>query len=388
MSFTFTNYAALPSQASPFQDILGKVLKGYTDTTKARFLRPGLEEALKKAQLTNQYYPKLKDAELALSGQRLSSLKQLMGARAMKQELLKDNPLLAATNPDIQKIGYILDLKRHPEKYARGIPDVNAMPQPGGDQSFLPSVAPETPESKTQYLQQLLEQSLKPKNNQSLADYRQTMIARKHWDTLPADAKNNLIAAGQGAGIRADELEKELTGGKNLDEILLERGYDKDHPPEPIYLLTGKNRTDLNQREYASREVKYLSDYVNKATGDYAYRIRGYSPLQIRDALLGRNTHQQAEFLAARAISQELVNLRLLLAGARPTVHAQKALTDKSILDMKAFESTVTPAVWHEFQNIVDEKLQGAFKASKTGYGQPKIGAAKTGGQEDPLGIR
>lgn len=56
MSFTFTNYAAIDPQASPWQDALGKLLGGYQDITKAHYLKPSLEEELKKARLFNQYY--------------------------------------------------------------------------------------------------------------------------------------------------------------------------------------------------------------------------------------------------------------------------------------------------------------------------------------------
>ena len=56
MTFTFTNYAGIEPQASPFQDIIGKILGGYTDTTKAKYLKPTLEEELQKAKLYNKYY--------------------------------------------------------------------------------------------------------------------------------------------------------------------------------------------------------------------------------------------------------------------------------------------------------------------------------------------
>ena len=51
MAFTFTNYAAIQPQHSPMHDMISNILSGYTDTTKAQFLKPSLQEALKKQSL-------------------------------------------------------------------------------------------------------------------------------------------------------------------------------------------------------------------------------------------------------------------------------------------------------------------------------------------------
>lgn len=68
MSFTFTNYAAIPPQETALSDIIGKILGGYTDTTKARYLQPGLQEQLKHVQLQNQYYGPNMESQIALRG--------------------------------------------------------------------------------------------------------------------------------------------------------------------------------------------------------------------------------------------------------------------------------------------------------------------------------
>jgi len=93
MTFSFTNYAAIEPQASPWQDMVGKVLGGYTDMTKAKYLQPGLEEALKKEKLFNQYYGKdmeskigLRSAQTGEAGARTGLLgEQTKGARIENQ---------------------------------------------------------------------------------------------------------------------------------------------------------------------------------------------------------------------------------------------------------------------------------------------------------------
>ena len=226
----------------------------------------------------------------------------------------------------------------------------------------------ESPEQQKYYMD-----AFTPKNShESIEKHQEKLLARKHWDSLPAETKSHLVAIAQGAGIRGDEVEKELSSGKSFDDILYSHGYDPKHPPEAIYELTKGNQKALNEREYASKEVKYLSDFINKATGDYANKVREYSPAQVKDALFDKNEEQQAKFLAARALSPELINLRLVLGGAKGTVHAIKSMAEKSMLNNKIFEPLVSNKVWHRTQEIMDKELQNAFLASKKGYGQPK----------------
>jgi hypothetical protein len=88
MTFTFTNYAGIAPQASPMQDIIGKILGGYTDTTKARYLQPSLQEALKKAQLENQYYAPNMESQIGLRGAQSGLIgEQTKGARIENQYL-------------------------------------------------------------------------------------------------------------------------------------------------------------------------------------------------------------------------------------------------------------------------------------------------------------
>lgn len=68
MAFTFTNYAGIQPQQSPLHDMIGQILSGYNDTTKAQFLRPGLEEQLKKAQQENQWYGPNMQSQIGLRG--------------------------------------------------------------------------------------------------------------------------------------------------------------------------------------------------------------------------------------------------------------------------------------------------------------------------------
>lgn len=183
MAFTFTNYAALPTQASPLQDILGKVLGGYTAATKARFLKPGLEEALKKAQLYNQYYGPNMESEIGLRGAQVGHLGALTSGQNITNQYLPDKlkaeiaaqnfksqyPLLGMTGVAGQ-VGADLYLRQHPELYQS---QNKLSPQVAQDQSYVPSINPANQQSQQQQsalldpqelLLQSIKQSLLPKS--------------------------------------------------------------------------------------------------------------------------------------------------------------------------------------------------------------------------------
>lgn len=52
MAFTFTNYAAIPPRHSPLNDIIGKVLGGYNEVTKSKYLKPSMEADIFHKQIS------------------------------------------------------------------------------------------------------------------------------------------------------------------------------------------------------------------------------------------------------------------------------------------------------------------------------------------------
>ena len=135
MAFTFTNYAAIQPQKSPWEDIIGKALSGYEDVTKAKYLKPGLEEELKKAKLYNQYYGPNIESQIGLRGAQTKqanahtgllgeqtraahmsnqSLPQKLQAELAAAQMKANNPLLGMTGHAGQ-IGALMYLQQHPE---------------------------------------------------------------------------------------------------------------------------------------------------------------------------------------------------------------------------------------------------------------------------------
>jgi hypothetical protein len=52
MSFTFTNYAAIKPRHSRWHDMFGKALSGYSEATKSKYLKPGLEAEIFHKQIS------------------------------------------------------------------------------------------------------------------------------------------------------------------------------------------------------------------------------------------------------------------------------------------------------------------------------------------------
>jgi hypothetical protein len=68
MAFTFNNYATNDLQQNPLNDIIKNMFSGYSNMTNAQFLRPNLQEQLKKSQLYNQYYGPNMESQIGLRG--------------------------------------------------------------------------------------------------------------------------------------------------------------------------------------------------------------------------------------------------------------------------------------------------------------------------------
>lgn len=156
MSFTFTNYAGIEPQASPWQDMIGKVLGGYTDMTKAKYLQPGLEEELKKSKLFNQYYGPNMESQIGLRGAQAGHLGSLTTGQNITNKYLPEtlqaalkakkfnaeNPLLGMTGGAGQ-VGALLYLQQHPELMAQQQQQAaqqNDLQNLGQGQSYMPSI--------------------------------------------------------------------------------------------------------------------------------------------------------------------------------------------------------------------------------------------------------
>lgn len=446
MSFNY--YPVQPSRpeeySNPMGNLISNILGGYTAATNARYLQPKLQEELKKAKLYNQYYGRNKESQIGLRGAQAGHLGAMTQGLNISNPFLKhkleqeeaqrafglQNPLLNQTGAAGQAGAYLY-LQQHPELMGNAGQANQGQPNPmqnlNEGQSYIPPMNQQNGQANEQQsanpmqlMQEAILNSIKPKTTQGTPlekaqnyvksqeelygkDSEQVKVAKDYvdklahgtksadfWNSLPVNTKSHFVAIGQGAGFSPDETIRWLKSGKPLKDLLYEHGYKDETEVEPIYELTGSNQTQLQNRIFASKEADYLSKFIRNSTGEYARSVAGYSPKLIKDQLAGKNEEEQAKFMAARGLAPELVNLRLVLAGAKSTVAAQNQLRDKAMLDMKNFRTLVSPKVWNRMQEVMDSELQNMFKQARKGYGQ-KISTAITKSNEaenDPLGIR
>lgn len=169
MSFTFTNAISPELAKNPLSNLVGNILSGYTGVTQARYLRPQLEEELKKAKLYNQYYGPNIESEIGLRGAQAGHygaltqglnisnpfLRKKLEQEQQEREFKLNNPFFGQTgtsgdvgrmlylkqmlqaNPDLlQGMGGMGGLGGQPGQQGQS----NQMPQQD-NQSFVPSIA-------------------------------------------------------------------------------------------------------------------------------------------------------------------------------------------------------------------------------------------------------
>lgn len=476
MSFTFTNAISPELAKNPLSNLVGNILSGYTGVTQARYLRPQLEEELKKAKLYNQYYGPNIESEIGLRGAQAGHLGSLtagqnianrfapgrLQSEQQEREFKLNNPFFGQTgiSGDVGRMLYLKQMLQNNPDLLQGIGGMgglggqqgqpNQMPQQasnGGEgQSYLPPIMQQANEpmhnqpSTMDMINQAIKNSLTPKSKYGptplekaqsyaksqedlygkdseqakiahdyanklaygtpkkeggkLTEHQMALEAAANFDKAPSSTKQLLIAQAAGMGISPSEAIKSFREkGKGIEDLAKERGFDPENLPDPIYPNSAKDISLIKQRSGALKEMKSIGKDVTEWAGDYAGKIMGFSPQQIKDAIQNKDPDKQAKLLAARQLSQDLNYLRLMVANGKATVHAIKALEETSLTKMKIFEPFVTPNVWKKMQEYTHESLERGLGKSLEAYSvqAKKNNISKALGKEednDPLGIR
>lgn len=199
------------------------------------------------------------------------------------------------------------------------------------------------------------------------------------FNSLPVSTKEYVLAQGAGMGIYPDDMRKMLTSGKSVSDIALEKGFDPNSLPEPIYPLTKAGQTQLKQRKAAIEELGVLGKTLSEWAGPYSQQIAGYSPLQVKDALTGKNKDQQAKFLAARMLAPEQAAIRIKAMGGNVGIEAIREMTEKSMMNGHAFQALVKPEVFNKANELVESAIKDAVDAANKASTKA-IGSSKPGG--------
>jgi len=196
-----------------------------------------------------------------------------------------------------------------------------------------------------------------------------------------------------------------INQGKNPDitSALMSLGVKPESMTlEPKYLPT---KPVINQLEVAGgkeAELNYLDNWMANSLAPYATKFNGYSPAQIADSFKTdkASIDKQANFYAARMMTTQMAAIRNGIDGVENGIEAVKLVRDLTYGDMKTLQPTMTPEVFQKTQEILDQKVKGAFEARQKeilGSGsndQSSQGSSSSQGggdsiqNNDPLGIR
>lgn len=302
MTFTFTNYAGIEPQASPWQDIIGKVLQGYNDTTKAQYLKPGLEEELKKAKLFNQYYGPNMESQIGLrgaqtkeSGARTGLLgEQTRGAHIENQYLpRKMQAQIAEAEAGAEKARLMQMIREQlmgggmGGGQAQGNQMQNA-PQPGQGGGMFP---------QGQQMPQEQQQQQQPQQPRGM-DYAQAATAMQLLGlgkphVVDANGKymaitpfGNIDTGVHGLSERDKELSKQDARKISaLDEIVLSNSSKLDTFKELNGILGSPDFEAMRQNPIAgSHELSYYSKFGTKAQQDLVGKAQTYMGNIIKDS--------------------------------------------------------------------------------------------------------
>lgn len=341
--------------------------------------------------LQNQFYPD--QTKLDLETKRQEILKNKFGL---------ENPLLQQTGTAGQ-IGALAYLMQHPELMPaqnqdtgsnNGIGDngqqslfnPSRMQQqstpnnlssvfPGMGTKNLPSPSGSNGMPTTNDLTSLLAKSIfsNLRKNEANTNLNEKRANAYNYQAIPIDQRKYLIAQAGGMGISPQEATERFIKGDTLEDMALEKNYDPNNLPPPIYPATNRDIGQVHASQRAIAELEKLDDTISSAMAPYAQRVHGYSPKQIIDSLSGENEEDLAKFLAARAIQPEMSAIRLKAMGGQVGIEAIKEVTGKAMGEVNIFQSLVSPKVYKKSLDYMSKFINEAAKVSNEVGLQPGL---------------
>jgi hypothetical protein len=241
-------------------------------------------------------------------------------------------------------------------------------------------------------ISQMIMNSLNNKQQQiqSNADLNSKRSEGYTFNTLPMPNRQYLLAQAAGMGIEPNEASARFNKGETIDQMAKKEGFDYNNKPEPVYPLTPAGQTQLKMRQAANSEIQILGKKISDAMAPYSRNIMGYSPVQVSEALKGKNPDSQAKLLAARALQPELASIRLRMGGGNVGIEAIREMTHSSMGKINNLQELVSPDVYSKTNEYVDKWLTEAVEAAnkKATEGVAKKENKSSNDENDPLGIR
>lgn len=209
---------------------------------------------------------------------------------------------------------------------------------------------------------------------------RTGQIANKaQYNDMSPEGKRVTEGVANALGISPTEFQQGLEQGKSLIQQAEERGIPPDvyQSTQPNFLPTAQNVSKLNEKMAALSALESLEKNITDGLAPYSQKIKGFSPLQIANAISGDDPDKQAKYLAGRMLSPELSAVRLNIMEAGAGKGAIDSMGEKSLSESGVFELLVTPEVYQKAQNLASKWIGDAGRSYEqrmvsTGRGKPK----------------
>lgn len=377
MAINFTDFSRAPLLDSPAASIFEDVLKGYKMSKEPAKMAEEQKQRVLANQLKDlELKHKPKEYELNDKGKALANALHSKALEHYEEKFQLEKQLKKA---QIQKALQ--------QKFG-GSPKAN-----GELANYIVSHPDATQEDIRKAYEEI--HGTKIEHEQTIINRSKDVIAGNSFDKLPTNDKKQAVALMKGMGADPVASVQWLRSGKSPTDYANEHGVDIS-TVEPDYALGEQNIKMAQQAASNMDELDSLEKHITGGLGEYQNKIMGYSMEQIKDALDGTNPEKQGKALAARALLPELSALRLKIAGGNIGIEALREMENKSLGQMKIFESLVDKKVYKEAQKYMKDWINEAGKVRIKSLNKfsmlktrlQKGAEAESGMGNDPLGLR
>lgn len=351
MPFTPINPAAYNTQKFAYGDLLKNAMEGYelarkpkqiAQEEKQRDLTARLtEEQGTHAQQQNQYYPQIQENTLTKGG--------------LDIDLAKFN--LANRPKEIEQQELANRLKEDESRLRR--------------KKLEAEISWMGPLNKSRIAK-----------NEQVNSGGASKEARIIWNSYPNSAKENILALGNGLGIRPDVIINGITSGKKFEDIAGENGYDSKEIAKviPKYLATASNATAENERQKNLAELHVIEGLATEWIAPYARTFGGMSVKSAIDSFKGEKDNELAKYYAGLALQTEIGALRTKVMGGSLGHESLKDLVKSSFGKARVTEAQVGPKIYKLMNHYMSQALkEGSKAATKSLYGRGEIDRAING---------
>lgn len=205
------------------------------------------------------------------------------------------------------------------------------------------------------------------KKNKADLQRKEQIVKNTPWDNMTPEAKKETEAFARAMGIMAFDLGKAASEGKSLYDLAYDKGYSKDDVDKltPLFMTSIQNISELQKRNANVAAANILHKFITKGIGPNVRTIMGYSPNNIKNQITGQNKEEQANYLAALALTTDQAGLQLQMSGGPVTGAIADEYVKKTLGDAKVNQFLVSQDVY----NLAQDKIHDLINRMNNAYG-------------------